>query len=166
MLIGNIEGEEGQAVSGVEVSITNVPMTPDTTNIQGQYSLAGLNKGTGYMVVPFNDLDHREGVSTLDLVLIQKHLLGRAKLNSPYKMIAADANKSGNITAMDLIEIRRLILGINSRFPNNTSWRFVDQGYSFIDPFNPFGHPIPESVWLDSISHDSKHSKFCWCENR
>jgi hypothetical protein len=77
-------------------------------------------------------------VSTLDLVLIQKHLLGRAKLNSPYKLIAADANRSGVITALDLLEIRKLILGITNKFQNNTSWRFVDDFYEFPDPYNPF----------------------------
>jgi HYR domain/Dockerin type I domain len=151
LLWGNVESEDGHAVSGVEVSITNAPMVPDTTDYDGQYMLEGLNEGVGYQVTPFNDLHHREGVSTLDLVLIQKHLLGKAKLNSPYKMIAADANKSGHLTALDLLEIRKLILGINTRFPNNTSWRFIDREHEFSDPYNPFNPGFPESVWVDSV---------------
>jgi len=67
-------------------------------------------------------------------------------------MIAADANKSDHITAFDLIEIRKLILGINTRFPNNTSWRFVDRNYSFPDPYNPFIQVFPESIWIDSVT--------------
>ena len=54
-LIGNVESEDGQGVEGVEVAITNAPMIPDTTDKKGRYLLEGLNKGTGYMVVPFND---------------------------------------------------------------------------------------------------------------
>jgi hypothetical protein len=127
-------------------------MVPDTTDQNGQYQIEGLNQGIGYMVAPFNDENHREGVSTLDLVLIQKHLLGKAKLNSPYKIIAADANKSGHLTALDLLEIRKLILGITTRFPNNTSWRFVDRQFGFVDPYNPFTPPFPESIWIDSVS--------------
>ncbi len=160
VLFGNVESEDGQAVSGVEVSIMNAPMIPDTTDNNGQYLLEGLNKGTGYLVAPFNDEKHRVGVSTLDLVLIQKHLLGRAKLNSPYKMIAADANKSGNLTALDLLEIRKLILGINNRFRNNTSWRFIDRDYSFPDPFNPYAYPFTESVWVDSVTNDVNTANF------
>ncbi|MBK9984535.1 MAG: HYR domain-containing protein [Saprospiraceae bacterium] len=154
VLFGNVQSEVGQAVSDVQVSISNAPMIPDTTDHEGRYTIRGLTKGTGYMVVPFNDRNPREGVSTLDLVLIQKHLLGITKLNSPYKLIAADANKSGNITALDLLAIRKLILGITDRFPNNTSWRFVSQGYEFPDANNPFAYPFVEEVWLDSISHD------------
>lgn len=152
VLIGNVDNEDGLAVIGVDVNVTNAPMLPGTTNQNGEYIIEGLNQGTGYEIAPFNDLKHREGVSTLDLVIIQKHLLGRAKLSSPYKMIAADANKSGHLTALDLLEIRKLILGINTRFPNNTSWRFIDQNYSFPDPFNPFSQPFAESIWIDSVT--------------
>lgn len=152
VLIGNVQSEEGLPVRDVEVKVMNIPMLPGMTNEYGAYTIEGLSEGTGYEVAPYNDTHHRQGVSTLDLVLIQKHLLGRAKLNSPYKIIAADANKSGHLTAFDLLEIRKLILGIYQKFPNNTSWRFIDAAYDFPDPYNPFGYPFPESIWLDSVT--------------
>ena len=37
------------------------------------------------------------------------HILGMDELDSPYQMIAADANNSGTITSADLVEIRKLI---------------------------------------------------------
>jgi len=154
VLTGEVRNEEGYPISNVEVAIMNAPMTPDTTDIKGSYTIEGLNENASYSVAPFNDKNPKEGVSTLDLVLIQKHLLGRAKLNSPYKLIAADANKSGVITALDLLEIRKLILGITNKFQNNTSWRFVDHLYQFPDPYNPFSPGFPESVWLDSITQE------------
>ncbi|MEZ4931408.1 MAG: hypothetical protein R2788_04655 [Saprospiraceae bacterium] len=58
-------------------------------------------------------------------------------LDSPYKMIAADANKSNSITTFDLVQIRKLILFINTDLPNNTSWRFVDKAYAFSNPAEP-----------------------------
>jgi len=152
ILVGNVENEDGLDVIGVEVAITNAQMIPDTTDQKGQYMIEGLSEGTGYSVAPYDDENHREGVSTLDLVMIQKHLLGKAKLNSPYKIIAADANKSGHVTALDLLEIRKLILGITTRFQHNTSWRFVDRQHSFTDPYNPFSPGFPESIWIDSVS--------------
>jgi hypothetical protein len=151
---GEVKNEEGFPISNVEVSILNAPMIPDTTDVKGGYRIEGLSEHASYFIAPFNDLKHKEGVSTLDLVLIQKHLLGRAKLNSPYKLIAADANRSGAITALDLLEIRKLILGITNKFQNNTSWRFVDGYYEFPDPHNPFSLGFPESVWIDSITQE------------
>ena len=55
--------------------------------------------------------DYTNGVSTLDLVLIQRHIfLGLTKLDSPEKLLAADVNKDGKVTASDLVELRKLIL--------------------------------------------------------
>ncbi|MBC7775820.1 MAG: T9SS type A sorting domain-containing protein [Phycisphaerae bacterium] len=86
------------------------------------------------------------GVTTYDLVLMSKHILAIEPLNSPNKMIAADANKSGSITTFDIVEIRRLILGIYTDFPNNTSWRFVDKDFQFPNTQNPFQTVFPETV--------------------
>ncbi len=152
VLAGEVLSEHNEPVKAVDVFILNATVPPVTTDALGGYIFEGLQKNTGYKVAPWYDQKHREGVSTLDLVLIQKHLLGRAKLNTPYQMIAADANHSENITALDLLEIRKLILGIYDRFPENTSWRFVDQNYEFPDRYNPFSQAFAESAWIDSIT--------------
>ena len=65
-------------------------------------------------------------------------------LNSPYKMIAANADKSTNITTNDVVELRKLILGIYSVLPNNDSWRFVPADFVFPDPTNPLASGFPE----------------------
>ncbi len=98
------------------------------------------------MLTPTKDDNPPNGVSTYDLVLIAKHILGLEPLTTPYKMIAADANRSGSITSFDIVEFRKLILGIYDELPNNTSWRFVDKTYSFPNPANPF------PIFSDSIS--------------
>jgi hypothetical protein len=89
-------------------------------------------------------------VSTLDLVRIQKHLLGIEPFTSAYQYIAADANSSEGVSALDLVEIRKLILGINTEFPNNTSWRFVDNKHEFFDITNPW--PFSESITMESLN--------------
>ncbi|MCC6460811.1 MAG: hypothetical protein IT260_10105 [Saprospiraceae bacterium] len=78
------------------------------------------------------------GVSTLDLILINKHILGTEPFNSPYKIIAADANRSGQVTMLDILELKKLILGIYDRLPNNTSWRFFPKEHVFANPAHPF----------------------------
>jgi hypothetical protein len=97
-------------------------------------------------VVPEKDDNPLNGVTTYDLVLISKHILGSEPLNSPYKMIAADANKSRSITTFDIVELRKLILGIYTHLPNNKSWRFVDESYVFPDTLNPFQSVFPEGI--------------------
>lgn len=65
------------------------------------------------------------GVSTLDVVYILKHILGQEVFTTPAQLIAADVNNNGAITVADLIEVRKLILGISDNFSNSPSWRFI-----------------------------------------
>ena len=102
--------------------------------------------GGQFGFTPIKDDNPLNGVSTYDLVLISKHILGLQILPSPYAMIAADVNKSNSITTFDIVELRRLIIGVYQELPNNTSWRFVDENFVFLNPFNPFSGAFPESI--------------------
>ncbi len=106
----------------------------------------GVPFGSTVVITPTKDSNPLNGVSTYDLVLISKHILGLEPLISPYTLIAADANRSGSITTFDIVELRKLILGIYPELPNNTSWRFVDNAFNFPDVNNPFKTAIPEGM--------------------
>jgi hypothetical protein len=69
-------------------------------------------------------------------------------------MIAADANRSGSITTFDIVEFRKLILGIYDELPANTSWRFVDKDFVFANPSNPFQSQFPENISAQNIQTD------------
>lgn len=69
--------------------------------------------------------DPLNGVSTFDLLLISKHILGADTFQTIYKTLAADVNNSKSVTSFDILEIRKLILGLYDTLPNVPSWRFV-----------------------------------------
>lgn len=128
-IAGKIETEFGQSVENVEVLNENMFYefeTSDMTDNDGIYSFIGNEFAMDYQINAEKNDDYLNGVSTLDLVLIQRHILGLESLDSAYKMIAADANNDGSVTAIDLIELRKLILGIYDELPSNSSWRFAD----------------------------------------
>ena len=82
--------------------------------------------------------------------------MGVQPLNSPYKMIAADVNQSGTITTLDMILIRRLILGVDQAFSQTSSWRFVPADYDFPVPENPFaGGGFPELFSFPELKRDT-----------
>lgn len=81
-------------------------------------------------VALYKNNDPLNGVSTFDLVLINQHILGINPINDGFKLIAADVQQSSNVTATDIIDIRKLILGLNSEFPDKKSWRFFDKDYA------------------------------------
>ncbi|MBK8628524.1 MAG: hypothetical protein IPN86_24125 [Saprospiraceae bacterium] len=59
--------------------------------------------------------------------------MGLETFDTSSKYIAADVNNDTKISASDLVELRKLILGINERFSNNKSWRFCSE----LPSFNP-----------------------------
>ena len=151
VIAGNISSENDIPASDVQVNLSGQMTQNLMTSDQGTYSFNGLEMGYDYTLTPLKDIDHREGVSTLDLVVISKHILGVETLDSPYKMIAADVNASKSITTLDLITLRKLILNIETQFNNNTSWRFVDAKYIFPNPANPWAEPFPEIINLNNM---------------
>jgi hypothetical protein len=136
------EDKEGVEFANVEVKgqqVTGIPAFKTTSD--GSYSFASIPMSAGQSIRALRDDNPMNGVSTLDLVLIQKHILGTESLKSPYRMIAADVDNNNDITAIDLLELRKLILGLYDKLPNNTSWKFVPKSYTFSDPTNPWGYP-------------------------
>jgi hypothetical protein len=67
--------------------------------------------GGAYEITPSKDDDALNGITTADIILIQKHILGLQTLDSPYKLIAADVNHDEKIGGNDIINIRKLLLG-------------------------------------------------------
>lgn len=143
---GAIRTEADSAVALVQVA-------GDTTDAGGLFDTGSLPGCQSYVLKPYRNDDPLNGVSTLDLALISKHILGIAPLPSPYKIIAADANASNSVTTFDIVALRRLLLGIDTAFASNTSWRFLPSDFSFPNPLNPFtAAPFPDSilVWVQA----------------
>jgi len=122
----------------------------EMTEEDGLYNFA-TPTNNDYEVQPNRNDDPLNGVTTYDLILMGRHLLNIQQLNSPYQLIAADVNKSGNISTLDMIDLRRLILHIDEEFSNNTSWRFVDATYEFMDVTNPFAETFPEASTINNL---------------
>ncbi|MBK9335074.1 MAG: HYR domain-containing protein [Lewinellaceae bacterium] len=155
---GTLKTETGDGIEDASVEISGMhPTLPPHNQIamtdhSGLFQFLFVPTLGSYTVTPLKDNDPLNGVSTFDLVLINKHILGLEPLNSPYKMIAADANNSKSITTFDIVELRKLILGLYTDLPDNTSWRFVDEAFVFPNPSNPFQTLFPETTPLPDLS--------------
>ena len=150
---GDVYTENFENIENVEISLINGDSMEMTDN-DGHYAFADMPMGSQYIVVPQKDVDYLNGVSTLDLVQIQRHILNIQELDSPYKLIAADADDSHSVTAIDLIELRKLILGVSDELPQNSSWRFVDADHQFLDALNPWVFKMPEDYFISQLEGD------------
>lgn len=152
-ITGTITTVDGNVVADVVISLEGSDEAA-MSNSDGGFDLGAMDMGGDYVVVPSKNDNPLNGVTTLDLVLIQKHIVGVEKLDNPYYLIAADINNNGSVSASDLVELRKMILGIQSEFSNNTSWRFVRSDYDFLDPEFASSENFPEVYEINDLSSD------------
>ena len=128
-------------------SINLIGNTIDTSTLitDGIYDFSEIQMDSSVIVSPFRDGDDANGVNTIDMVLIRKHILGLAPFDTPYKFIAGDVNNSGTVTTFDLVIIRQVILQLIPEF-SGESWIFLDADYVFTNPNNPLSENYPTAV--------------------
>ncbi|MBU6343195.1 MAG: T9SS type A sorting domain-containing protein, partial [Bacteroidetes bacterium] len=98
-------------------------------------------------------------VSTYDMLLITKHILGLQPFDDDFKYVAADANCSGTVTSADVSTIRLLIMGFNNNFgyviPNNTSsglipsyklFNFIPTASNFLVSTGEVNYQVPAAT--------------------
>jgi hypothetical protein len=165
-IAGALKTEEVEGVEDANVeldgSANGVPVFNQVfSQVTGDYAFSNALPFAGNATVtPTMELDPLNGVNTWDLILISRHILGLEPLNTPYKLIAADANKSGTVTTFDIVELRKLILGTYQQLPNNSSWRFVDKAQVFTNPDNPFADVIRENIQIANIQSNVSNGDF------
>jgi hypothetical protein len=151
----------GQAVMTL-YDVSKQAMQQMTTDQTGKFSFRRLPIDQIYTVKPERNDDPLNGVSTRDLIFIQRHLLGIEELGDPMKFIAADVNNSKGVSAKDLVELRKLILGLYNGFDemhtDQRSWRFMDKKHVITDPVFPYD--FPESVTFEPLTQPELNTHF------
>jgi hypothetical protein len=158
-ITSNFKRENGSIVSNIKSTLSGTYKDSTTTNSLGQISFI-LPMGAKAIIKPYRNDNHKNGLTAIDLVLMQRHILGTQLLNSPYKKIAADVNRNGVITAADLTELRYLLLGTISIFNKNTSWRFVPSAHIFPPTGNNNVPTFPDSLSYDYLLDNQLNKDF------
>lgn len=157
---GKLETMGGTPANQVLVGLSGGLNTGRQSNVDGVYLFEGLPKNEEYTITPTYDVEKKKGLSTLDLVIIQKHILNVERFASPYQWIAADANNSKTVTTLDMVILRKLILNVSDQLPNNTSWRFVDASYAFPTDIDPLHAPFPEAITVPQLAYNRLNNHF------
>lgn len=153
LISGSISRPDNAMVSGVNVDLQGSEASVLTDN-EGFYAFPNMPIGGQYIIKPEMDDSAVKGVSTLDLVLIQKHILGLRELGNPYRHIAADINNDQNISALDIVSLRKVILGLTESFPNNDIWNFINKDFVFFDETNPLASSYEDEYQISDLSED------------
>lgn len=96
---------------GVSVVVTDSSgnIVDDTLKTGYKVTISGNTVETLEIVI-YGDASGDGEINALDLLKVQKDILGTSKLSGAYKK-AADASKDGSINALDLLKIQKNILG-------------------------------------------------------
>lgn len=92
-----------------------------------------------------------EGISTLDLITLQRHLNGDEPITEPYKLYAADLDGNGRVGANDLLLLKKALLGGFKipGYPGNLSWIFFGDPCSPDAPLDLFTGECHNGVEID-----------------
>ena len=125
LISGTIEDRYGLAMSDIKMEMSSelYLAVGGHTDQSGKYRMELSNWNENSHVFPYYNEDWGEGLSTLDAIYLQRHLVGQEVLKG-YDLIAADVNGDGVVSGLDIIYLRRIILGLDVDIPNNTSWTF------------------------------------------
>ncbi len=155
ILAGSVGTLNGKGVEGVSITVTAGAQQPISvvTDAGGNFSVSALPLGENISYSLSRTDSYRNGLSALDLIQIQKHILSVEPFDNPLQLIAADVNRSGSISALDIIQIQQVILGIDESFEQSPAWVFLPAGY-LTGQDNPLAEDLPEVFLMDDFRSD------------
>ena len=149
-VVGKIEKENGVAMEGVTIEISGGTNATNTL-ADGTFESGDLEIGNNFTVTPSFNTTHRDGINTIDMLLMRQHILRIGTPLTPYQIIAGDVDQDGDVDTIDMLWMRKLILTLDTEFPNPNAWRFVPTNYQFDDPTEPLNEPFPETITYEPI---------------
>jgi hypothetical protein len=146
---GRVSNKASVGFTNLELKLKN--MVEDKsfkamTSDNGAYNFTDVPYYFGYEVKPEKKDDVLNGITTLDLVLIQRHILDLKPIDNPHDLIAADINGDRKINASDLVLLRKTLLGIQTGFGAHDPWTFIPANHQFADPRQPFDAPRSQTI--------------------
>ena len=136
-ILGNVAAYDGKPVDGVKVSIEGDDVSEYITDQLGAYKLDAYERSNYVITADMNVPEGPAGaVTTSDILMVKRHILLDQTLASPYQIVAADVNGSKSVTALDMAEMRKIVLGIDDSFSSGLDWLFIPEVYDLTnDPF-------------------------------
>jgi lysyl endopeptidase len=153
---GRVATLDGSGIAGVMVVLSGAVQDTLLTDTTGTYVFTDLPIGMDYVITPIKDTDADNGVTTLDMVDIRKDILNLDPLDHPLDFISADANNTSSVSTLDMVDIQKVILQLETQFPSNTSWRFVDADH--VLPLPPGNYP--EAISISNLDQDQNDLDF------
>jgi hypothetical protein len=144
-LEGNVDMFTGEAISGAEVALYK--MMPNNVMLMDMMKLSDVDGEyrVGFGTTQYNRMldvtkksKQMEGISTLDLVFLQQHILGAKLLDHPAARRAADVDGSGRVGVNDLLMLRDAVISDGKSLQGAPMpWEFYPANCEWLANGNP-----------------------------
>jgi hypothetical protein len=123
-------------VPNVTLTLNGDATTSTMSDSSGAYTFSNLNSGGSYTVTPSKArlAPGSAGITTVDVIAVQRHFLNLGTPLSGCRLTAADVNGSTTIDTVDVIAIQRFFLGLTTGIANVGKYQFnpVSRSYAGI----------------------------------
>jgi len=163
-IAGFVTTPQNELLEDIPVHITDMASMDGMmmTDANGSFLFTSLSAGGQYMVRPeMSDEVNTRRVKTSDIAVITAHALGTMEINDPYRMIAADVTADGYIDVSDVINIRRVLLGLDLTYRNGPTWRFIRRDFD-LDGLTEGWDPalFPTEFVINSLEGHNREADF------
>lgn len=158
---GQVFMTDGTPISDVEIEkMQSGDMEMDMSDDEGDFMFEDVSKLSTSRLDASKDDHYLNGLSAYDLSLMARHIAGIEYLNDPYLYYAADVNGDKQLDIRDILEMRKLLIGITSEFSVPT-WAFYDASIDVNNTVNPFDTDLAEYIMIYGGSQtDMTHADF------
>jgi hypothetical protein len=142
-VIGGVSGfnafnQSWEAIGGVNISLGGNSLASYSYYWWFLNNYFVLDDGSGILCMDY-PTSITNGVNTLDLVKIERQILGLECFTHAYQFLAADINRDGDLNNADILELRMIVLGILNNFTNSDNVLFIPE-----QDYNDMQNLIPE----------------------
>jgi hypothetical protein len=118
---------------GVTLTLTGIASGSAFSDASGNYTLSAIPSGGNYTVTPSKAAlaPGSAGITTVDVIGIQRHFLGIGTPLSGCRLTAADVNASNTIDTVDVIAAQRFFLGLSTGISNVGKFKFNPANRSY-----------------------------------
>lgn len=151
-MAGQVTSTAGEVLDSMQINFSSADGTiaGQTWALQGNYEIS-VPIGKSYSITPVHEVEANAAVTTLDLVLTQRHIIRLAPFVDPMQEVAADLNDSESVSGADIVAMRQLALRTSNSLPVSTMV-FVPASFDFDSATGV--HGAPGSIQITDLQAD------------
>lgn len=121
-------------VPGVTLALTGDQSGSTMSDTVGNYLFSSLPLGGSYIVTPTTSrlLPGSHGITTIDVIAIQRHFLNLGTIPTGCQLTAADVNGDTVINTADVVATQRFAIGLTSGIGNVGLYQFTPTSRAYL----------------------------------